>query len=86
MIVANGNDVIRWEANGDLEYLKGLSYTYYSLFDGFGYYENDSFVPYGNSEHKSYDYEDIMVGSPYAGQDSDGEGDIRVPGSYIVVE
>lgn len=73
MVVQGNNDVIAWEASGDLLYLKNLETTYYSIVDGFGYIDGGVFTPY---ELNEADTESMVAASPYQGQNSAGDGDI----------
>ena len=85
MILVDGNDVIAWETTGDLDYLKGLNSTYYSIFDGFGYYEGTQFLPYDREYLTEEELQSINFSSnkPYEGQNSTGDGDIVSPTSYV---
>jgi hypothetical protein len=85
MILVDGNEVVAWEPSGDLSYLKQLSSTYYSIFDGFGYYEGDQFLPYDREYLTEQELQAINFSSnkPYKGQNSAGDGDIVTPSSYV---
>lgn len=81
MVVANGNDVLKWEVAGDLQYLKPLETTYFSVVDGFGYYSDDYFVPYENVRASTGD---TIVNSAYNGQSYSGEGGITNLADYVL--
>ncbi|MBM6724550.1 C39 family peptidase [Pseudoflavonifractor phocaeensis] len=85
MILVDGNDVIAWETTGDLGYLKGLNSTYYSIFDGFGYYAGTQFLPYCREYLTEEELQSINFSSnePYEGQNSAGDGDIVTPSTYV---
>lgn len=85
MIIVDGNDVVAWEPSGDLAYLKELNSTYYSIFDGFGYYEGTQFLPYDREYLTEQELQAInfSANNPYDGQNSAGDGDIVAPSSYV---
>lgn len=85
MILVDGNDVVAWETTGDLSYLKGLDSTFYSIFDGFGYYEGNQFLPYERTYLSETELQNINFSSndPYKGQGKAGDGDIIYPNLYV---
>ena len=85
MILVDGNDVVAWETTGDLGYLKGLDSTFYSIFDGFGYYEGSQFLPYERAYLTEAELQNINFSSndPYKGQGTAGDGDIISPTPYV---
>lgn len=83
MVISNNQEVICWEASGDLDFLKSGSEAYYSIFDGFGYYIDDQFVSY-EAQYLSVDeLNGLVLKEPYAGQDSAGDGEIFDTASYV---
>lgn len=85
MILVDGNEIVAWESSGDLEYLKWLNSTYYSILDGFGYYERTQFLPYDREYLTEQELQNISFssGKQYNGQNSPGDGDIVYPSSYV---
>ena len=81
MVIVNGNDVIKWEASGDLVYLKELDSTYYSVVDGFGFYVDDVFTIYQSDIDADFE---IRPGSAYNGQQLAGEGTILNVSEYMI--
>lgn len=82
LILTNISDIIAWKATGDLSELKELDSTYYSTADGFGYYENNQFIPYhSNIAPSGATYP--CSSQPYAGQELAGDGAITDTAAYI---
>lgn len=74
MIIADNYEVILFETSGDLLYLKDVSKTYYSLFDGFGFIsEENIFIPY-RSFLAQQENELTSSKKHYKGQDPDASG------------
>ena len=80
MVIVNGNDVLKWEVRGDLQYLKTQNVAYYSTADGFGYCSDGKFAPF---EVLDKEYSDFAVDTPYNGQIYAGEGGITGCDAYI---
>lgn len=83
MILSENYDVIVWKATGDLPYLRELQNTYYSVFDGFGYYVDEQFVPYETHVVSEEELSNLELTTQYAGQNSAGDGDIYDPDKYV---
>ncbi|MDE6407304.1 MAG: hypothetical protein K2K48_02825, partial [Anaeroplasmataceae bacterium] len=65
------------ETKGDIEYLKDVDFTYYSVVDGFLYHDGTSYQKYIKETREA---EKVYK---YNGQGSTGEGDIYHLGDYI---
>lgn len=86
MIILDDYEVIAFETSGDIDYIKELEYTYYSIYDGFLYIDNDNYVPYDFQEITENEWEEFyqieMQGS-YAGQESGTDGEIVDTDAYV---
>ena len=73
MVVVDDYLVLAFETSGDLEYLKDVEYTYYSIYDGFLYLdESGEYLPFdfcAMSESDWGEYSAIEMEQSYAGQD-----------------
>lgn len=89
MIVADEYNVIACETTGDLEYLKGLENTYYSLFDGFVYYEDGKTVAFNRPTYTQEEIDEFLKtelkgSDSYDGQSTKGDdGEIYDPDKYV---
>ncbi|MCM1130156.1 MAG: hypothetical protein NC087_07075 [Anaeroplasma bactoclasticum] len=70
-------DLYALETKGDIEYLKNVDFTYYSVIDGFLYHNGTSYQKYTKEARQS----DIVYG--YKGQNDSGEADIYDITAYM---
>lgn len=88
MIVLDDYSVVAFETTGDLDYLKELDYTYYGLYDGFLYQnEEDDFVPYEFTELTEEEWnaylESELEKKSYEGQTKGRDGCIYDPNAFV---
>ncbi len=83
MIISEDCEVVSWQTSGDLQFLKSVESTYYSLWDGFGYYSEEQFVPYEVQFASSDELNNLVLEAKYDGQNSEGDGDIYDPVAYV---
>lgn len=78
MIIVDNYEIIACKNEGDLSYLKDLKSTYYSIYDGFVYYDKDgNMIPYELSNANIDDFEKTVSEKTYAGQIQGSDGTIR---------
>ena len=82
MVIVDDYSVHAFETKGELEYLKDLDYTYYSIYDGFLYVsEEGDYVPFEFNQMSESDIETyIQEGLEKA---ADGDGGISDPDAYV---
>ncbi|MBQ2901514.1 MAG: hypothetical protein IJE49_06650 [Agathobacter sp.] len=87
MIIVDDYSVQAFETKGDLEYLKELKYTYYSIYDGFLYLgEDGNYLPFEFNRMSESDLEDYIregLGKSYNGQSDGTDGCIYSPDAYV---
>ncbi|MDO4317838.1 MAG: hypothetical protein Q4C48_06460 [Lachnospiraceae bacterium] len=88
MIVLDDYSVVAFETTGDLDYLKELDYTYYGIYDGFLYRnEDDDYVPYEFTELTEEDWNEYLESElgkkQYDGQTSGTDGCIYDPDAFV---
>ncbi|MCM1131162.1 MAG: hypothetical protein NC087_00745 [Anaeroplasma bactoclasticum] len=77
LVCSTSYELYEVEPKGDIDYLKGVEFTYYSVIDGFLYRDGESYHKYikeGRSADKLYKYK---------GKSGDGEGDIYDITAYM---
>lgn len=88
MIVLDDYSVVAFETTGDLDYLKEVEYTYYSIYDGFLYRNEDGdFLPYEFTELTEEDWNEYleteMEKKKYDGQTDGKDGRIYNPDAFV---
>lgn len=88
MIVLDDYSVVAFETTGDLDYLKEVNYTYYSIYDGFLYRnEEGDFLPYEFTELTEEDWNEYleteMEKKKYDGQTDGKDGRIYDPDAFV---
>jgi hypothetical protein len=81
ILIADNFEVFEFETNGEISNLDNLDYAYYSIYDGFGYYEENNFIPYKNYTENDLEKMDGNLG--YAGQFYHGEAYIYNAEAYV---
>lgn len=82
MVLTNVSEIVALEFAGDLEYLKTLNSTYYSLVDGFLYNMGSQYVAYEARSFSNATDEPLMM-EQYDGQESPGDGEIVGATAYV---
>lgn len=87
MIIVDDYSIHAFETKGDIEYIKELEYTYYSIYDGFLYVDEDgNYLPYEFNHMSESDIETYIqegLGGSYSGQSKGTDGCIYSPDAYV---